>query len=75
MRHRICARVIEGANSQWLKRAREGGSLSLRRRITPGPPHRLTAEQLARLPDLIAKGAEAYGFRGEVWSAPLSSRL
>ena len=30
---------------------------------------RLTAEQKAQLPALLAKGAQAYGFRGEVWTA------
>jgi winged helix-turn-helix protein len=30
---------------------------------------RLTAEQKAQLPHLLAKGAEAYGFRGDVWTA------
>jgi transposase len=61
--------VTEGAVSQWLKRAREGGPESLRRRIAPGPPHRLSAEQRGRLPMLLARGAEAYGFRGAVWTA------
>ena len=61
--------VTEGAVSQWLKKAREGGTESLRRRVAPGPPHRLTPEQRAQLPALLAKGAEAYGFRGAVWTA------
>ena len=30
---------------------------------------RLTADQKAQIPELLAKGAEAYGFRGEVWTA------
>jgi transposase len=30
---------------------------------------RLTAEQKAQIPGLLAKGAEAYGFRGDVWTA------
>jgi transposase len=61
--------VTEGAVSQWLKRAREGGRDSLRRRIAPGPPSRLTDEQRAHLPTLLAQGAESYGFRGAVWTA------
>lgn len=61
--------VTEGAVSQWLKKAREGGSASLRRRVAPGPPHRLTGEQRAHLPTLLAQGAEAFGFRGDVWTA------
>jgi len=33
--------------------------------VTP----RLSAEQKAQIPELLAKGAEAYGFRGDVWTA------
>jgi transposase len=60
--------VTEGAVSQWLTRARAGGEAALRRRIAPGPTPKLTAEQRARLPQLLAYGAEAYGFLGEVWT-------
>ena len=66
----IALGVTEGAVSQWLKRAREGGRESLRRRIAPGPTPRLSAEQLAQIPSLLAKGAPSYGFRGDVWTAP-----
>jgi transposase len=60
--------VTEGAVSQWLKRAREGGEAALQRRIAPGPTPKLTAEQRARLPELLQYGAEAHGFLGEVWT-------
>jgi transposase len=30
---------------------------------------RLTAQQKAQLPELLAKGAESYGFRRDVWTA------
>jgi len=60
--------VTPGAVSQWLKRAREGGVGALRRRPAPGPTPNLTAEQLAQIPDLLDRGAEAYGFRGQVWT-------
>lgn len=53
---------------QWLKRRREGGAEALRTRPQPGPTPRLTAEQRAQLPALLARGAEAYGFRGDVWT-------
>ncbi len=56
------------AVSGWLKRARMGGIEALRRRPAPGPTPKLTAEQRAQLPDLLAKGAEAYGFVGDVWT-------
>jgi transposase len=60
--------VSKGAVSQWLKRARESGPEALRHRPPPGAPRRLTAVQLDRLPALLHRGAEAYGFRGQVWT-------
>jgi len=60
--------VTQGAVSQWLKRAREGGREALRQRPPPGPTHRLTVTQREQLPTLLAKGAEAYGFLGAVWT-------
>jgi transposase len=60
--------VSEGAVSQWMARARKGGLEALRYCPPPGAPRRLTDEQLARLPALLQRGAEAYGFRGEVWT-------
>ena len=62
--------VSEGAVSQWLKRAREaGGVAALGRRPPPGMTPRLSQEQRAQIPMLLAQGAEAYGFRGDVWTA------
>jgi transposase len=60
--------VSKGAVSQWMKRARAGGLEALRHRAPPGAPRRLSAEQLAQLPALLQHGAEAYGFRGQVWT-------
>ena len=60
--------VSEGAVRQWMQRAREGGSEALRHRPPPGAPRRLSAEQLARLPELLQRGPAAYGFRGELWT-------
>jgi transposase len=60
--------VTPGAVSQWLKRAREEGVESLRRRVGSGSPPRLSAAQRAQLPALLAQGAEAYGFRGALWT-------
>jgi transposase len=61
--------VTPGAVSQWLKRAREGGAQALVHRLPPGSAARLSAEQRARLPTLLAYGAEAYGFLGDVWTS------
>ena len=60
--------VTPGAVSQWLKRAREQGVEALRRHPAPGRQPRLTPEQVAQLPGLLAQGSEAYGFRGQVWT-------
>jgi len=61
--------VSEGAVSQWLKRGRAGGLEALSAHPPKGVAPRLTAEQKAQIPHLLAKGAEAYGFRGNVWTA------
>jgi transposase len=61
--------VTRGAVSQWLKRAREGGRAALQHRPLPGKTPKLTAEQRAQIPALLARGAEAYGFVGAVWNA------
>jgi transposase len=60
--------VTPGAVSQWLKRAREEGLDSLRRRVGSGSPPRLSAAQRSQLPQLLLRGAEAYGFRGALWT-------
>lgn len=61
--------VSEAAVSQWIKRAREGGVAALQTRPRPGATPRLSVEQRAQIPGLLARGAEAYGFCGDVWTA------
>lgn len=60
--------VSQGAVSQWLKVAREGGEEALRHRKGGGPKPRLTAAQMKELPQVLAAGAEHYGFRGQIWT-------
>lgn len=60
--------VTGGAISQWLKRARVGGREALRSHPPPGPTPKLTETQRAALPGVLAKGAEAYDFVGDVWT-------
>ena len=60
--------VSKGAVSQWMTRGRDGGPAALRHRPHPGAARRLSPEQLARLPELLHCGAEAYGFRGQIWT-------
>jgi transposase len=67
--------LTKGSISQWVKRAKEGGVESLRQRKPPGAPPRLTPEQKAQLPGLLAQGAEAFGFRGDIWTQPRVTEL
>ncbi len=60
--------VSKEAVSQWMKRARQGGVEALRRQPAPGAPPRLSEQQRARVSELLERGAEAYGFRGHVWT-------
>lgn len=60
--------VTEGAVSQWLATAGRHGAAALLSRPAPGAPPHLTAAQRQRLPDFLWHGAEAYGFRGDVWT-------
>ncbi|MDP9311599.1 MAG: IS630 family transposase [Chloroflexota bacterium] len=60
--------VTEGAVSQWLARARTEGVAGLYTRTSPGAPARLSAEQRSQLPALLARGAAAFGFIGNVWT-------
>ena len=60
--------VTPGAVSQWLKRARVEGIDALKRHPTSGPQPKLTLEQRSQLPSLLARGAEAFGFRGDIWT-------
>lgn len=61
--------VTEGAVSQWMKRARQGqGALALLGRKPNGAAPRLSDDQKAHLLQLLLQGAEAFGFRGDVWT-------
>src|SRR5215813_6398222 len=61
--------VTSGAVSQWLTRARaDGVDDGLRAHPASGRPPKLTPEQRAQLPALLDRGAEADGFRGQVWT-------
>lgn len=62
--------VSEGAVSQWFKAFRLGGQEALSDAPRSGRPSRLTAAQKSLIPDFLWHGAEAYGFRGEVWTCP-----
>ena len=60
--------VSEGAVSQWMQRARTGDIDALRTVPSPGAPSRLKAWQQLALMEMLVLGAEAFGFRGAVWT-------
>ncbi len=60
--------VSKGAVSQWMKRAQQEGIEALKHRPPPGAQARLSEDERAKLPELLARGATAHGFRGEVWT-------
>ena len=51
--------VSKGAVSQWVKRGRAGGVEALKAHPPTGVKPKLTPEQKAQLPELLAKGAPA----------------
>jgi len=60
--------VTEGAVSQWVAKARREGPAALLARHHSGPTAKLESDQMRLIPDFLGHGAEAYGFRGEVWT-------
>jgi transposase len=60
--------VSRGAVSQWLKVARQRGREGLRTQPRGRKTPKLSAAQRVALPAVLAKGAEAYGFIGAVWT-------
>lgn len=60
--------VTKGAVSQWIKAGKEGGAAALKTRKSPGAPRRLSAEARQQIPSLLERGAESFGFRGDLWT-------
>lgn len=60
--------VSKGSVSQWVHLGRVGGAEALRSRVIPGRAPRLTPEQKQQIPGFLWHSAEAYGFRGDVWT-------
>ena len=58
--------VTKGAVSRWMKRVAQEGEEGLRPH--KGAVPRLTTEEKAQLPEFLSLDAEAYGFRGAVWT-------
>jgi transposase len=60
--------ISQGRVSQLYSQFQEAGEAGLVVKPATGAPPKLTTEQRAQLPDLFSKGAEHYGFEGEVWT-------
>jgi transposase len=60
--------VNKGTVSRWLAAARAAGPEALLSHPTVGCPAKLTAAQVRSIPEFLCHGAEAYGFRGDVWT-------
>src|ERR1700681_2902772 len=60
--------VNKGTVSRWLTAADAGGPEALLGHPSAGGPPKLAATQLRRIPEFLGYGAEAYGFRGDVWT-------
>jgi len=60
--------VTKVAVSQWITAVEKHGVESLRARPHKGATPKLTSDQLKMIPEFLSHGAEAYGFRGEVWT-------
>src|SRR5512135_3774380 len=60
--------ATKGAVSQWLTAARHGGREALLARPGRGTKSKLAPAQIRLIPDFLWHGAEAYGFRGDVWT-------
>jgi len=60
--------VRDSTISRWITRARREGRSALLSHLAHGRHPKLEPEQLRLIPDFLSHGAEAYGFRGEVWT-------
>jgi transposase len=60
--------VSEVSVSHWCTRAAAGGPEALLTHRSPGRPPELSPDQIRMIPEFLWHGAEAYGFRGQVWT-------
>ena len=60
--------VSKAAVSKWMKQVADQGEVGLRAKSRAGATAKLTDIELPSVPELLADGAESYGFRGEVWT-------
>lgn len=61
--------------SRWFRRVRDAGVEALLSHPSSGPLPKLTASQKRVIPEFLWHGAEAYGFRGDVWTCARIARV
>lgn len=61
--------LTQSGVSHIIRRAKEGGERALDHHSSPGAPRRLQDEQRQQLLLELAKGAEAHGYAGDVWTS------
>jgi transposase len=64
----VAVGVRDGTVSRWIARARRDGPSALLSHLAHGRHPKLEPGQVRLIPDFLSHGAEAYGFRGEVWT-------
>ena len=52
----------------WTRRLADGGTSALRAQPRPGRPSHLSAEQMRSLPELLARGAQSFGYDTDLWT-------
>lgn len=65
------ARMVGAAASavwQWRENKRHRGKAGLKAKPVPGRPPKLNARQRKRLPQVLLRGAQAYGYRTDLWT-------
>jgi transposase len=67
--------VTQGAVSQWIKRGKAGGEAGLTEQPKSGAPVRLSAPDRQKLPGLLERGAESFGFGGDLWTCARVGKL
>jgi transposase len=67
--------VTSASTNRWHRVWKQRGEAGLGRRGPPGPPPRLSAEQLLQLEQLLLAGPTAAGYATDLWTLPRIAKL
>ena len=67
--------VTSASTNRWHQAWKQRGEAGLARRGPPGPPRRLSAEQLQELERLLLAGPTAAGYATDLWTLPRMAKL